>query len=157
MSGEDSIKKLCEKLGNLYQLKSMVNKLFLRKKLYLMRMSHGDLVIEHLNVFNTFISHLLSIDIKIIKEEKCVSLSCSLSDSWDSIVMFIGSNNTTLKLEYVVVEFLLEEMRWKNMEGSNPKALSVRGQSIIQKKGKLLVGDQSRWVSKIQGQRPLLN
>ena len=29
VSGEDSTKKLCKKLGNLYQSKSMVNKLFL--------------------------------------------------------------------------------------------------------------------------------
>ena len=33
--GEDSAKKLWEKLGNLYQSKSLVNKLFLRKKLYI--------------------------------------------------------------------------------------------------------------------------
>ena len=34
VSGEDSTKKSWEKLGNLYQSKSLVNKLFLRKKLY---------------------------------------------------------------------------------------------------------------------------
>ena len=48
----------------------MVNKLFLQKKLYLMRMSDGDSVIEHLNAFNTIISQLLSMDINITKEEK---------------------------------------------------------------------------------------
>ena len=72
MLGEDTAKKLWEKLGNLYQLNSLVNKLFLRKKLYLMRMSDGDSVIEHLNAFNTVISQLLSIDIKITEEEKCI-------------------------------------------------------------------------------------
>jgi hypothetical protein len=51
--GEDSSKKLWDKLGSLYQLKSMLNNLFLRNKLYLMRMSDGNLVTEHLNVFNT--------------------------------------------------------------------------------------------------------
>jgi hypothetical protein len=35
VSGEDSVKELWDKLGSLYQSKSMVNKLFLRKKLYL--------------------------------------------------------------------------------------------------------------------------
>jgi hypothetical protein len=33
VSGEDSTKKLWDKLGSLYQLKSLVNKLFLRKKI----------------------------------------------------------------------------------------------------------------------------
>jgi hypothetical protein len=56
VSGEDSTKKLWDKVGSLYQSKSLVNKLFLWKKLYLLRMSDGMLVIEHLNAFNIVIS-----------------------------------------------------------------------------------------------------
>ena len=56
VSGEDSAKKLWEKLGNLYQSKSLVNKLSLRKKLYHLRMEDGDSVTDHLNVFNTLVS-----------------------------------------------------------------------------------------------------
>ena len=65
-------------------------------------MSDGDLVIEHLNVFNIAISQLLSIDIKITEEKKCISLLCSLLDSWDNLVVAIRRNNTTLKLDDVV-------------------------------------------------------
>jgi hypothetical protein len=65
ISVEDSAKKLWYKLGSLYRSKSLVNKLFLRKKLYLLRMSDGSLVTDHLNVFNTIISQLSSMDIKI--------------------------------------------------------------------------------------------
>lgn len=90
-------------------------------------MSDGDPITEHLNAFNTIISQLLSVDIKIIKEEKCISLLCSLPDSWDNLAMAIGSNDTTQNLDDVVTTFLLEEMRWKNMEGSTPEALSVIG------------------------------
>jgi hypothetical protein len=84
----------------------LVNKLFLRKKLYITRMSEGSSVTEHLNVFYTMIIQLYSVDIKIIEEEKCISLLCSLSDSWDNLVMAIGSNSTTLALEYVVASLL---------------------------------------------------
>ena len=38
VSKEGIMKKLWDKLGNLYQSSSMVNKLFLLKKLYLLRM-----------------------------------------------------------------------------------------------------------------------
>jgi hypothetical protein len=41
---KDLTKKLWDKLGSLYQLKYLVNKLCLRKKLYLMRMSDERLV-----------------------------------------------------------------------------------------------------------------
>ena len=74
------IKKLWDKLGNLYQSKSMVNKLFLWKKLYLLRMNDSDSITEHLNAFNIVISQLLSMDIKITEEENCISLLCSLSN-----------------------------------------------------------------------------
>ena len=49
-------KDLWDKLGTLYQYKSLVNKLFLRKKFCSLRMKDGDLVAEHLNAFNIVIS-----------------------------------------------------------------------------------------------------
>jgi hypothetical protein len=106
--GEDSTKKLWDKLGSFYQSKSLVNKSFLRNKLYLLRIVDGSSVTKHLNVFNNIKSRLLSIDIKITKDEKCIILLCSFLDSWDSLVMAIGSNSTTLALEDVVSSLLLE-------------------------------------------------
>jgi hypothetical protein len=129
VSEEATTKDLWEKLGKLYQSKSLVNKLFLRKKLYNLRMRDGDLVAEHLNAFNTVVSQLVSVEIKISDEDKCISLLCSLSDSWDSLVVAIGSNTTSLKFEEVVSSLLSEEMRRKNMEGHSTDALFARGRS----------------------------
>ena len=56
LSEEDTTKKLWDKLGNLYQSKSIVNKFLILKKLYLLSMNDDDSVIEHLNAFNTIIS-----------------------------------------------------------------------------------------------------
>eukprot|EP00253_Pinus_taeda_P022210 PITA_22210 len=47
------MKALWDKLGTFYQSKSLVNKLFLWKKLYNLRMKDGDSVVEHMNAFNT--------------------------------------------------------------------------------------------------------
>ena len=44
VSEEATTKDLWEKLGKLYQSKSLVNKLFLRKKMYNLRMRDGDSV-----------------------------------------------------------------------------------------------------------------
>ena len=82
-------KALWDKLGTLYQSKSLMNKLFLWKKMYNLRMKDGDSVTEHLNTFNTMVSQLASIDIKVSDEDKCISLLCSLTDSWDSLVITI--------------------------------------------------------------------
>ena len=68
VSGEDSAKKLWDRMGSLYQWKSLVNKLFLRKKLYLLRTSDDSSMTKHLNVFNTVLIQLSSMDINIIDE-----------------------------------------------------------------------------------------
>ena len=79
-------------------------------------MKDGDLVTEHMNAFNTVLSQLLSVDIKNSDEDKCISLLCSLPDSWDSLVIAIGSNEATLQFDEIVSSLLMEEMRQKNME-----------------------------------------
>ena len=56
VSSEDSAVNLWAKLGSLYQSKSLVNKLFLQKKLFHLRMDENDTVTEHLNVYNTLVS-----------------------------------------------------------------------------------------------------
>eukprot|EP00253_Pinus_taeda_P027424 PITA_27424 len=114
--GEAMTKALWDNLGTLYQYKSLVNKLFLRKNLYNLRMKDGDSVTEHLNTFNTMVSQLAFVDIKISDKDKCISLLCSLPNLWDSLVIAIGSNATALQFDEIVSSLLTEEMRWKNME-----------------------------------------
>jgi hypothetical protein len=111
VSKEASTKDLWDKLGKLYQPKSLLNKFFPRKKLYNLRMRDGDLVENHLNAFNILVSQLVSVEIKILEEYKCISLLCSLPDSWDSLVVAIGSNMTSLKFNEVVSSLFSEEMR----------------------------------------------
>eukprot|EP00253_Pinus_taeda_P028109 PITA_28109 len=152
VAGEATAKALWDKLGTLYQSKSLVNKLFLWKKLYNVRMKDGDLVIENLNAFNTVVSQLSSVDIKILDEDKCISLLCSLLDSWDSMVIAIGSNANALQFDEIVLALLTEEMRWKNMDSQNGDALSVRGRSQNRNKNKSSSGrSKSRGRSKSPG------
>jgi len=77
-----------------------------RKKLHIM-------VTEHLKVFNTMVSQLLSVDIKISDEDECVSLLCSLPDSWDSLVIAIGRNATALQFDEIVSSLMTKEIRRK--------------------------------------------
>ena len=74
-------------------------------------MENGDSMIKHLNSFNTLVSHLISIDIKMEEEDKCITLLCSLPDLGDNLVVAIGSiKKSTLTFEDIVASLLLEGM-----------------------------------------------
>ena len=61
---------------------------------------------KNLNAFNTVEGQIVFVEIKISDEDKCISLLCSLPDSWDSLVVAIGSNTTSLKFDEVVSSLL---------------------------------------------------
>jgi hypothetical protein len=136
----------------MYQSKSLVNKLSMRKKLYNLGMRDGDLVAEHLNAFNIVVSQLVFIDIKISYEDKCIILLCALPDSWDILVVAIGSNTTSLKFEEVVSSLLSEEMRQNNMEGNSTYTLFARGHSQERNRSNFSSGrSKSNGISKYPG------
>ena len=70
---------------------------------------------------------------KIDDQDKCMLMLCSLPDSWDHLVMAIGSTTTTFKLEDVVGLLLFEEMRRKSSKIAK-EALVTCGTTI--EKGK---------------------
>jgi len=77
---------------------------------------------------------------------------CSLPDSWDNLVIAIGSNATALHFDEIVSALLMDEMRWKNMESQNGDSLSVRGRSQNINKNKCSSGrSKSRGRSKSPG------
>ena len=44
-------------------------------------MDENDTVIEHMNAYNSLVSHITSVGIKIVEEDKCITLLCSFLDS----------------------------------------------------------------------------
>jgi len=66
-------------------MKSLSNKLYLKKQLYGLHMNEGTTVLEHLNFFNKIINELLVVNIKINKEDKALMLLSLLSQSYDHI------------------------------------------------------------------------
>jgi len=69
-------------------------------------MKDGDSVTKHLNTFDIVVSQLLSVDIKFLDEDKCINFLCSLQDSWDSLVIAIRRNATSLQFDEIVSSLL---------------------------------------------------
>ena len=52
---ENSAAGLWLKLESLYMMKSLSNKLYLKKQLYSLRMKEGTLILEHMNICNNIV------------------------------------------------------------------------------------------------------
>ena len=61
--------------------KSLTNKLYLKQKLYGLKMAKGLNLSQHINVFNYIISDLKRIDVKFEDEDKALMLLNSLPAS----------------------------------------------------------------------------
>lgn len=89
----------------------------------------GASVQEHLNYFNFLISKLMALDIKIDDDEKDSLLLCSISDSWNSLIMNL-SYTKSLKLESIIALLFTEELRYKLSQSSLIDVMVARGMSI---------------------------
>lgn len=78
--------------------------------MYSLKMEDGGFVVDHFNAFNIIISQLGSIGDKIKEEDRCMLLLCYLLESWDHLIMAIGSTTTNFKMDDMIAPLLFEEM-----------------------------------------------
>jgi hypothetical protein len=71
-------------------------------------MDDDDSMKNHINSFNTLVIQRVFIEVNMEEEDKWFTLLCSLTNSWDNLVVVIdNSTQSTLKFEDVVASFLL--------------------------------------------------
>jgi hypothetical protein len=113
-------------------------------------MKEGEKITDHLNVFNTRICQLNSIDAKLDDGLEAVTLLCSLSESWEHLVTsFNFSTTETIGFGNVVGDLLSKEVRRKSsLETSTLEAIVVIDRSI--ERGKDL--SKTSW-NKLKGRK----
>ena len=80
-------------------MKSLSNKLFIKKQLYNLQIKEGTLILQYLNTSNRILS-LLDLEVKVVEEDKALLLLSSCSSSYDHLAT-IMYDKETLKLEDV--------------------------------------------------------
>ena len=85
---EESPTTIWLKLENRYMSKSLTNKLYLKQKLYGLKMADGSDLSQHINVFNQIISDLKRVNVKFEDEDKTLMLLNSLpaSSTYENLV-----------------------------------------------------------------------
>ena len=86
--------------------KSLTNKLYLKQKLYGLKMQEGTDLAQHINFFNHIISDLLRIEVKIKVEDQAMVLLCSLPLSYEHLVTTLIWGKDTISVEEITVALL---------------------------------------------------
>ena len=86
---EISPKKIWDKLEEQFMSKTLTRKLYLKQKLYGLKMQEGSDITEHINVFNQLIADLGKVEVKIDEEDRVIILLCSLLGSYEHLVTIL--------------------------------------------------------------------
>lgn len=126
-------KEIWDHLTKLYEAKSLHNKIFLKRKLYTLRMSESTSVTEHLNILNTLFSQLTSLGYKIESQERAELLLQSLPDSYDQLIISLTSNVVTeiLVFDDIAAAILEEENRRRNKEDKQAGSQQVEALAVM--------------------------
>jgi hypothetical protein len=128
-----------KKLANHFQKKSWVNKLYLRKKLYSLKLEDGCSVQDHIRVMTETFNALSAVGDSISDEDRVVHLLASLPESYSMLVTALEVCSEVPKMEVVMERLLHEERKVADSESSH-RSRSRNGENAMmvsrQKKSK---------------------
>ena len=112
------------KLCSIYENNSASNKVFLMRKLYILKMKESSRVTAHLNEFDNLFAQICAQRMQIDDEMKAIHLLCSLPPSWDTFCIAISNSapNGTLVYNDVSLAIIGEYIHCKSMSGKHGEA-----------------------------------
>ena len=119
--------------------KTLTNKLFLKQKLFSLKMQEGSDLTAHINVFNQLVADLLKVEVKVEDGDGAIILLCSLPGSYEHLVTTLTVGKTEITTAEVVAALLAhDQMKKHNAAGnSTGDCLHVKGdQSAGDKKSR---------------------
>ncbi|KAH9754149.1 Integrase catalytic domain-containing protein [Citrus sinensis] len=133
---KNTAKEIWDTLTKLYEAKSLHNKIFLKRKLYTLRMVESTMVTDHINTLKTLFSQLTTLGHNIEENERAELLLQSLPDSYDQLIINLTNNNPvdSLVFDDVAASILNEESRRKNKE--NRQASSQQAEALSVTRGR---------------------
>ncbi|KAH9663295.1 hypothetical protein KPL70_019630 [Citrus sinensis] len=133
---KNTAKEIWDTLTKLYEAKSLHNKIFLKRKLYTLRMAESTMVTDHINTLKTLFSQLTMLGHNIKENERAELLLQSLPDSYDQLIINLTNNNLvdSLVFDDVAASVLNEESRRKNKE--NRQASSQQADALSVTRGR---------------------
>ncbi|GJQ96412.1 hypothetical protein Tco_0007551 [Tanacetum coccineum] len=111
VTGETTAARVWSKLETLYMTKSLANKLYLKKKLYIFYMPARRKIFEHIDEFNKIVLDLTNIEVKFKDEDLALLLLTSLPASDEHFVDTLLYGQEALTLEDVMATLNSKEIK----------------------------------------------
>ena len=103
----DTAVSVWSKLSSVYESKSLVNRLFMRRKLLTMKMNEGDALSTHINSIKTLSEQLAAVNASVSEEDLVMTLLMSLPESFEHFITALESvNESDLTYDYVIAKLL---------------------------------------------------
>ncbi|KAE8714902.1 hypothetical protein F3Y22_tig00110187pilonHSYRG00229 [Hibiscus syriacus] len=120
--------EIWRKLESQFISKSLTTKLYLKQRLYGLKMQDDHDLAQHVNVFNQIVSDLARLDVKIEDEDRAMILLCSLPPSYEHMVTTLTYGKETINVEEITAALLAHNQRKHNAgESSQADSLYVKG------------------------------
>jgi hypothetical protein len=89
-----NVKSIYETPCGVHKAKTIENKLFLRRRLFTIKMQKGENLLAHIDMVKVLVDQLRSIEVKIEDEDMYMVFFMSLPPSFDNLVTSLKSMST---------------------------------------------------------------
>ncbi|KAF3623627.1 hypothetical protein FXO38_30648 [Capsicum annuum] len=127
VASEITAKGIWENLKSLYMKRTAENRLYLKQKLYTIRMDENTSLLSHLDAFDSILMDLSNIDVKVEEEDHAILLICSLPHSFKNFrdTILYGKENISYRKIKSMLKSKDQIDRDITGEGSGNQAFSL--------------------------------
>ena len=135
---ETYAKSIWEILASKYLMKSVENRLHLKRRVYRFQLKRGTSISDHINIYMKLLAET-NLDVVIEDEDKMLILLSSLSDKgYETFVLTLINERTPLSYSEVITALVNLELRRKDKEssssGTSAEVVTARGSSPNRKR-----------------------
>ncbi|KAH9778870.1 Integrase catalytic domain-containing protein [Citrus sinensis] len=123
---EKTIADLWAKLEKIYMTKSLANRLYIKRRMFTLKMAEGSSLDDHIDEFNQVYDTLETIDEGLDDEGKALLLVSSLPQSYSNLVDALMYGRSTLSLDEVKAALNTRGLQEKSGNIMHAKGLSVK-------------------------------